>query len=518
MQSLWLGLLPVLYAVYPVLFLYSSNSDFVRFANTLAPLAAAAVLAVVAYLVALAALRRADKAAVVSTAAIFLFFFHGHLERLLEGVFDVDLDLAVLLIEAAALAAVVVVVVRAGDLAKVARVLGLVGVGLVTMSLGWVALASVASAGQPRSVVGGPLAAGIEVDAAPRRRPDIYYIVLDGYGREDTLREFIGFDNAPFVAELERRGFYVAKRSRSNYSQTSLSLASSLNLTYLDEFVKSSPPTEESLLLTLRANNLTPFLRANGYDFVNIPSGFQMTDPMLGTDAVARPDEWALTEFEVTVASLTPLKLIFAKLPGPTLEPAARHRRDVLNAFANLPPPGRVAPRFVFAHIVAPHPPFVFAADGAFPPQPKVWTPFDGRTYVGRRPEYQKGYAGQVEYVNGQVLAAIDRIMEQAGPENPPIILVQGDHGPASHYTRHGLNPYYMRERMAILNAYYFPPDVEADLYETISPVNSFRIVLNGVFGTRIPLAPDESYFSTFEDPFVWYQVDERGQAVLGPP
>jgi hypothetical protein len=61
--------------------------------------------------------------------------------------------------------------------------------------------------------------------------PDIYYIILDGYARSDTMAEAIGLDNSEFIAFLEGQGFYVAPESRANHNWTSLSIASSLNLT-----------------------------------------------------------------------------------------------------------------------------------------------------------------------------------------------------------------------------------------------------------------------------------------------
>ncbi len=65
------------------------------------------------------------------------------------------------------------------------------------------------------------------------QQPDIYYIILDGYGSEDVLRQRYDVDIAPFLAELEDSGFYIAANSTSNYAQTTLSMASSLNMTYL---------------------------------------------------------------------------------------------------------------------------------------------------------------------------------------------------------------------------------------------------------------------------------------------
>lgn len=74
--------------------------------------------------------------------------------------------------------------------------------------------------------------------------------------------------------------------------------------------------------------------------------------------------------------------------------------------------------------------------------------------------------------------------------EPDPIIIIQGDTG--------GWHPY----RQAIFNAYYLPDDSSNALYPTISPVNSFRMIMNEYFGMNYPLLPDEAYYSQQDDPF----------------
>ncbi|MEJ2551028.1 MAG: hypothetical protein P8Z42_16510, partial [Anaerolineales bacterium] len=57
-----------------------------------------------------------------------------------------------------------------------------------------------------------PSAADLEVTQhvdASGEYPDIYYIITDAYTRDDTLLEYYGYDNTPFLEALEERGFYV---------------------------------------------------------------------------------------------------------------------------------------------------------------------------------------------------------------------------------------------------------------------------------------------------------------------
>jgi hypothetical protein len=65
-------------------------------------------------------------------------------------------------------------------------------------------------------------------------KPDIYYIVLDSYSRDDILKDMIGFDNSNFLNSLRERGFFIPKCAYSNYDSTARTIASVLNLQYLD--------------------------------------------------------------------------------------------------------------------------------------------------------------------------------------------------------------------------------------------------------------------------------------------
>ena len=51
-----------------------------------------------------------------------------------------------------------------------------------------------------------------------------------------------------------------------------------------------------------------------------------------------------------------------------------------------------------------------------------------------------------------------------------------------------------LKQKMRILNAYYFPDGDPTKLYPSITPVNSFRTLFNMYFNAQYPLLPDKSY------------------------
>jgi hypothetical protein len=70
---------------------------------------------------------------------------------------------------------------------------------------------------------------------------------------------------------------------------------------------------------------------------------------------------------------------------------------------------------------------------------------------------------------------------------------------------------------MEILNAYYLPGVDPNLLYNTISPVNTFRIIFNQYFGAHYDLLPDTSYYSEFPDRFKITEVPEYNPDCLQP-
>lgn len=79
--------------------------------------------------------------------------------------------------------------------------------------------------------------------------------------------------------------------------------------------------------------------------------------------------------------------------------------------------------------------------------------------------------------------------------KSSPIIIIQGDHGSGVEGDWESIENSNLDERLSILNAYFFPNGNYDSLYPSITPVNSFRVVLNQFFDTDFDLLVDESYY-----------------------
>jgi hypothetical protein len=111
--------------------------------------------------------------------------------------------------------------------------------------------------------------------------PDVYFIIVDGYARADTLRRVYDVDNGPFVQFLEDKGFYVAQDARSNYAQTGLSVASTLNMEYVDTLVPGltdDSTGRESLWKLIQHSEVRRQLESLGYVTVAFSTGLAGTE------------------------------------------------------------------------------------------------------------------------------------------------------------------------------------------------------------------------------------------------
>lgn len=516
---------PLFIAAFPVLALYASNLGELNLAQIVRPLLVALVVTVGLWALVGGLTRSVLKGALCASAAVLAFFSYGHIVRLSPAPLQ---PLAMpLCIGAVALVGVWSVRTR-GDLRQATAIVNLASLVLVAPSCWDIGVYQVQTwrmqAGSEPAVGATALPAlpgrraHVEPAAAHVQRPrtpappparadlpDIYYIILDAYARQDSLRTFYAFDNEPFLRALEARGFYIARQSRSNYDETPLSLACSLNMKYLDDSVRAAavaPNDTEPLRRMVDENRIAALLRPLGYHYVFISSGASQTRNETADLELGEGE--GVSGFEEQVIGISAL--------GASSHTRAsqheQHRAGVRAGFGYLETVARLRyPKFVFAHIMAPHPPFVFGADGSAVNDDRPFSYDDGSMLLGSitRDEYRAGYTAQLAYVNRRTLAAVDAILRLS--KRRPIIIIQGDHGSRMNMDWTSLERTDLREPFSILNAYLVPSRVRRGLYPTISPVNSFRVVLSREFGWSLPLLPDRTFYSTAAEPYAFTEV-----------
>ena len=491
---------PVLVAAYPVLFLFAENAEQqVTLTPLWIPLAVCVAGGLGTLLVLTLALRDWQRGALLASLLLALFFSFGHVWNLVGSVLGQRWVLGAVWL-AIALAGGFLIWRGGRWVPGTGRFLNVAGLLLVAFNLIRVVnYASVAAA------AGESVAPPDDVQlTAPDQLPDIYYIILDRYANVDTLRDLYRFDNEPFMRELEERGFTVARHAWANYFKTALSVYSSLSMKHIDpeELDVGEPPHDfTSIFAALRDHLAVPTaLKSLGYSYVHLGNWWEPTATNVDADVSLRFQESA--EFSGALFSTTLLSLFSppAESGGTDEDGETIDRRDLardttLYAFDRLEESaGRAGPTFVFAHILVPHPPYIFNPDGSVLAED-----------VARSRSERVNYVRQMRFANTRVLAAIDTLLSGSGSD--PIVILQADEGPwprgftqnQSRFQWLDAPPEEIQKKFGILNAIHLPDGLDPADYgfnDRTSPVNEFRIVFNAIFDAELPLLPDVTYLS----------------------
>lgn len=475
--------------VYTVLELFAQNVNQVDAGAIVRPLAITIFLSCALLLLFRLVLSDWHRSSFLVAVLVLLFFSYGHLYDYVKNadLFGILLGrhrFLLVLWAAMILAALIAATRRKLNFNSMTASLNLVALTLLLFP--GVALLSywIAARGVPASP---PLPAQqLEAENTPSL-PDVYYIILDSYTRSDVLKKAYGYDNSSFLKDLERLGFYVADCSYSNYMWTPLSISSTLNMGYLQDNPAYTAATNKDIVTEdlIKHSLVRQRLESTGYRTVAFATGFPFNEITDADFYIEPPTSMESSRgFEALLVQISLLRVLQDFGYVQINQTASAEFRDrtlfALDHFDDLARMG--GPKFVYIHIIAPHPPFVFG------PQGESVDPKDFITTEGQYTDdkYFQGYVDQVEFISREIVRSLQQLLEES--PTPPVIILQGDHGP---WKQQGEN------RVSILNAYYLPGHSNA-LYPGISPVNSFRIVFNQYFHANDPLLDDLSYKSTY--------------------
>jgi hypothetical protein len=522
---------PLAFSISPVLTLFTENYGELHPELTVRSfiIVSATTLLLLAILTLL--LRDGHRAAAIVAVSSILFFSYGHLYASLEPIHVLGIQLGrhrhlFLVYGLAWLGTSWLVLSRVRLRFTLTRVLSVAGLSMLLMSLGLLGskiIRSSARWAQPTSQAsGGQL---LSTSEGLGKSPDIYYIILDGYARSDVMLARHGMDNQDFLQTLEKSGFFVADQSSANFVYTALSLASSLNMRFIPDLGIPLPfGSYPALFAEPIQHNLVRFeLEKLGYETVALESGWLPTEVedadyylrAVGPDDRRFHQGSRLNMFETLLANSSGGLVILDALGTERLsgwfhprggESHEVLRTIVLESFENLEASVELpSPKFVFAHIVSPHSPYLFGRDGEYLYPEGQFTLLAESDASGSTSESVL-YRDQAEYITARIAATMDIILENSN--EPPVVILQADHGP-------GIGPDWrlpdgetLWQRLAILNAYHLPYGCDRRLYSTITPVNTFRVVLSCYFGLNYPLLEDKSFFSYWPEDYAYAFIE----------
>jgi hypothetical protein len=488
---------PLLIGAFPVVFLFAQNiNEQFSLSPLWQPLALAIGGAALVLLIAIGiglAVGSIERAALAASLLILLAMTYGHAWNLVGDSLRMHRYLLVPWALLAIIGIVIIWRIPAGAVRRATMIVTIFAAALIVVNAVPIAELAVRSA----SVVG-PANANAEPSGEPTAGEgrDVWYIVPDRYGGANGLAGTYGFDNTPFLDALRDRGFEVADDATATYLKTALSLLATLNL---DELDFDSLETEAAggddfgpIHRRLQGSTAVErFLHERGYRYLHVGS---VLGPTAGNAAA---DEVFLygstTEFGTVLAETTLLR----SLERITPRAIATTRTELITAqtefqFETLPDladaPGR---NFVFAHLLVPHPPYVWNADGS-----RVTDEQKASRSVDEQ------YIEQLKFTNARLLALVDRL--HAGPpETWPIIVISADEGPFPNAYAQDEKGYQWLEappddllrKFSVLSAISIPGVDRADLEDAgfsddLTLVNLFRIVLNAAFDADLSMLP----------------------------
>ena len=478
------GINPLLFAAYPVLFLWSQNLGETPADDVLQPLVGIVLGTALATVALAIVFGDRARAALVVTPVVFGILMYGHVAEL------VDVPTEVLV---AAWAGVVLIgtgaawLLRDPQVVRVDRALGGLAAILVAVSLVPIVPYEVeeAMAAPPPVLVDGQVLSG----ATEAHRRDVYWLVYDRYGSDRSLELQFGVRN-DLTPWLRERGFDVLDDSHANYVATALSMASTLSMAHLEQLTRlvgTESSSYNPLYARLQNSRVVKQFKALGYAYHHLGSWWNPTR----TDEAANENYNAdgVNDFTAVLFETSGLPLAIEAL-GWEEEVPSEHTKhlkhntyalDQLDRLRDAP-----GPKFVLAHVLLPHPPYVYDRDGR--PMTEAESAALGPAEAGRR---------QLAYTNARLRAFLEPLL--ALPEDEqPIIILQADEGPWTdpyfadkvNYDWATASPEELEIKFGIINAWYIP-GADLDLDPAMTAINTFPVLFERYFGLDYELLPD---------------------------
>ena len=324
---------------------------------------------------------------------------------------------------------------------------------------------------------------------ADSSKPDIYFFVFDAYTNNATLKTVWNFNNDLVTDWLASRGFRIGSNTHSNYDFTTYSISSTFNMNFIPADKGNDASVAKNILRSNKSlsdnetfsilskenydiNFLAPFRNSIQYNGLGYFFDYLVTGQIEGQTF---PGCFRRSNFFISLRNLVYNHShidyyynVFNDKYQNILKTVAAIK-NTTDSNTNR------KPHFVYGHILVPHAPPLFDANGKF------ITPKEALTA-----NYFNTYTDQIKFANFLIRDLVSFI--QSHNKHNTVIIIEGDHGysfyPPDSIPRFGFKNF---------NAIYFPDNNYNLLYDSMSPVNDFRIVFNKYFSQHFPLLNDSS-------------------------
>lgn len=484
---------PFLYGIFPCIFLFTNNLGHLEFSQALMPLVLIISFTFLYYLILNNIIKDNIKSGIIVSFSLILFFSYGHVYDLIKvwqliyfKTHNLHIHRYLLSVWIVVFSAVIYICSKSkNNLYNFNNALNASSLALFVIPFLNITNYNFHNYENNNSY-GNEVEIIDSIDLDKNLLPDIYFIVPDAFASSKVLNTVFNYDNSNFIEEMKNKGFYNAYNSNSNYAHTASSLNASLNMKYLKNEMSISN-------IEIQNNEVLKYVKSLGYKYIHFNSGWGLTDRNLFADLSIRCgylNEFIMILIPTTIFRIIDEKFNFIKLG---------QRNKILCNLKELENMSKMkGPKFTFLHLESPHPPYVFNENG----DAVVNEPL---TMIGFQPK--DAYLNQLKYIEKRLSQFVDKIIATSSVR--PIIIIQADHGPATTF-KNKETPFEsmptnenLFERMGIVNLFLLKDECKDSLYDSISPVNTFRFIFNCYFNTNYDLLDDLSFYNKGSEQFL---------------
>jgi len=469
---------PFLLAIYPIIFLYAHNIQEASIEDTYWPLVIAIISSIIFYLIFRLITKDKLKAGIITTIFIIIFYTYGHL-------FDWLVSLNLFWVKHRHILPITLFIfgytayfinlIKNEKILKITtKILNIITITLIIINIVTIIPAKIEEykiqKNKTENLSKNDTNSTIKKSIST---PDIYYIVLDEYAGFETIKNIWGYDNSDFKSFLEKTGFILADKTYNRYDTTFYSLASSLNMEYID---KKEPLSK--VLESLKDNEVTKFLKKKGYKIITFTEYDKRVEvktyDISYKDIKIESDTPPFSQIILECSILHPFLNTLTIEADNLLRATTKYKLQKIKESITID-----GPKFTYLHILCPHPPYVFKKNGE-------------KNDASERlnAENKNNYLNQYIFITKEIEEIVDMIVKKS--KNTPIIVLQSDHGPRNWYYAKGKSQIISyipkTEYTKILNAYYLPNFNKKSLANNISPSNTFRLIFNQYFNANFTL------------------------------
>lgn len=372
----------------------------------------------------------------------------------------------------------------------------------------------------------------------PSKKPDIYYIVMEDYANQTQLAAQFGFDNTNFTKFLTDNGYYTNPNAQQNYPYTTMSIASTLSADYntsiINRFKNASFQTIIPYHRAVQYSNVVSSLKSMGYQYDEIGNWYETSDRGPLADHFYMPDRrltlfghlnyidsftqselsqsvfWRFLESGISIGHF-----VFGHYQGMGQVQLTGDSITALKSLATAPAGGR----FIFAHLIIPHEPYYFNADGSI--SPNAGSDDNGETI-------KQKYVGQVKYINAQMELILSQIKQKSMGQ--AVVVLQSDEGPHpeeldehlydqdsanNEINNHNMNLLSnadLKLKYGAMSAYSIPAASASDLATGANSVDVFRLIFDRYFSANLNILPEcyYAYPNGRNKPFTYEDITNR--------